>query len=189
MREQLKSATYAAHQRLENALGLLQEPISRGRILRTLQRFYGFHAVWEPALEAAIAAPFLLPRRKLSLLEQDLRTLGVSEDWLFTAPTCWAAASLCGNEAAAAGSLYVMEGGTLGGQVIIRALEGSPWFPPGGLRYWNPYGADTGRRWTETVAYLDSLPDDFAEEAVATANACFDLLESWLMQGHREILV
>ena len=185
LRERLRRATQPAHRRLEAALALLDEPVSPTRILGILQRFYGFHAVWEPALESAVPATFLLPRRKLALLEQDLRILGMTDAWLRNAPSCRAARDLCGSEAAAAGSLYVMEGGTLGGQVITRALEHTVGFP-GRLNYWNPYGADTSRRWTETVSYLEALPASCADEAVASAVRCFKVLNSWLLEGQCE---
>ncbi len=186
LRERLRNATQPAHRRLEAALGLLEEPVSPARIRRTLQRFYGFHAVWEPALAPVVPAPLLLPRRKLTLLEQDLRILGTTDDWLRRAPLCRAAGELCRSEAAAAGSLYVVEGGTLGGRVILRALEHTAWFAPQRPSYWNPYGSETGRRWTETVAYLEALPAAYAGEAIASAIACFELLHSWLLEGHRE---
>lgn len=185
LRERLKRATLPAHQRLEESLGLLKAPLAPGRIFRTLQRFHGFHAAWEPALVPVVPAQLLLPRLKLSLLEQDLRGLGATEASLGNAPTCYVARRLCRNEAAAAGSLYVMEGGSLGGQVIVRALEHTGWFSPRRPSYWNPYGADTGRRWTETVAYLESLPAGCADEAVASAIACFELLHSWLLEDQR----
>lgn len=185
LRDRLREATQPAHQRLEAALGLLDEPVSPRRIVRTLLGFHGFHVVWESALESVLPARITGPRLKLALLERDLRRLGVPEESLSQGPRCRAARSLCRSEAAGAGSLYVMEGGTLGGQVIVRALAQTGWFPAQRPSYWNPYGADTGRRWKETVAYLETLPPHFADEAVASAIACFELLQSWLLQEER----
>jgi heme oxygenase len=78
-----------------------------------------------------------------------------------------------------------MEGGTLGGQVIVRALGHTGWFSPQRPSYWNPYGADTGRRWTETLAYLETLPVACADQAVASAIECFELLQTWLPREQR----
>jgi heme oxygenase len=74
----------------------------------------------------------------------------------------------------------VLEGGTLGGRVIERVLAAAPWYPEGGLSYWNPYGNDTGKRWKETLDYLESLPVSWADEVIGSAEATFDLLERWL---------
>jgi heme oxygenase len=188
LRDRLRQATQPAHQRLEVALGLLDQPVSPNRILSTLQAFHGFHAVWEPALALVLPAALLAPRLKLGLLERDLRLLGVPEASIRSSPTCGAAQMLCRSEAAAAGSLYVMEGGTLGGQVIVRELAHTGWFSKERASYWNPYGSDTGRRWTETLAYLESLPAAWADEAIASAIACFELLQSWLLQEQRATL-
>lgn len=188
LRARLRRATQPAHRQLEAALGLLEDPVTAHRILGTLQRLHGFHAAWEPALAPVVPAPVLLPRLKLPLLEQDLHVFGATKESLHNAPACHAAALLCRNPAAAAGTLYVMEGGTLGGQVIVRSLEHTGWFSSRRPSYWNPYGADTGRRWSETVTYLESLPDRCADEAIASAIACFELLQSWLLQEQRATL-
>jgi len=181
LRARLREATQPAHLRLEAGLRLLEEPLNEARILRLLARFHGFHATWEPALRGVIPAHLLNVRVKLPLLERDLRSLGAADDFLRGLPACLEAVSCCRSEASAAGSLYVLEGSTLGGRVINRLLSGAPWYPAGGLAYWDPYGADTGKRWRETLVYLESLPPDWSDEVIASARATFDLLHSWLV--------
>ena len=186
LHDRLRTATRESHANVEATLDLLATPASPAHILQTLQRFYGFHAAWEPALRSVIPAPVLQPRLKTALLEQDVLDLGCAASWFLHAPLCQAARNLCNSEAAAAGSLYVMEGATLGGQVIGRALADAPWLPPHGLRYWNPYRNDTGRRWTETLKYLEGLPEKSADETIQSADACFGLLLSWFTEGAHE---
>ena len=180
LRARLREATLPAHARLEASLDLLGEPVSSERIIWLLGRFHGFHATWEPALKTVVPESVLRPRLKLSLLQHDLRRLGADEEQLRDLPVCRAATALCQCEAAAAGALYVLEGSTLGGQIISRSLKGNAWYPSEGLRYWNPYETNTGQRWKETLAYLESLPTIWAEEAVDSAIGAFKLLESWL---------
>jgi len=177
----LRDATQPDHLRLEGELRLLEEPLTQGRTLRLLARFHGFHRAWEPALEGVIPDHLLNARLKLPLLERDLRSLGAGDDFLRTLPACADAASLCRDEASAAGSLYVLEGSTLGGRVINRVLSGAPWYPATGLAYWDPYGAATGSRWKETLGYLESLPSGWSDEVIASACATFALLHSWLL--------
>jgi heme oxygenase len=177
----LKEATRAAHARLEAALGILATPLALERIIRLLERFHGFHAAWEPALAGRVPDLLLRPRLKLPLLQHDLHCLGVAEQQLLALPSCERAAGLCASHAAAAGTLYVMEGSTLGGRIISRSLRAAPWHPPQSLQYWNPYGDDTGRRWSETLAYLESLPPADDDAVVSSAIDTFDVLHDWLL--------
>ena len=176
----LRETTRAAHERLESALNLLMEPIPEARVVHLLERFYGFHAAWEPALEGVVPASLLRPRLKLPLLRHDLQSLGLDAKRLDSLPACADAAILCASEAAAAGALYVLEGSTLGGRIIGRTLEAAHWYPAQRLLYWEPYGSDIGRRWSETLAYLDSLPPGKSDVIVQGAVATFDLLRAWL---------
>jgi heme oxygenase (biliverdin-IX-beta and delta-forming) len=58
------------------------------------------------------------------------------------------------NRAEALGALYVLEGSTLGGRMILRALAARGVDAPE-LRFLDPYGADTGARWRAFLAVLD----------------------------------
>jgi len=176
----LREATRAAHERLEFALNLLEAPIPADRIVHLLERFHGFHAALEPALHRIVPEPLLRPRLRLALLEQDLQCLGIDRQRLPALPVCRAAAELCKSEADAAGVLYVLEGSTLGGRIISRSLQACPWYPPQPLRYWDPYGSETGRRWSETLAYLQSLAPTGSDAVIRSAIATFDLLQAWL---------
>lgn len=160
---------------------MLAAPITAVRIVRLLERFHGFHAVWEPALRGRVPESLLAPRRKLPLLQHDLRCLGVGEGRLLALPRCLAAIRLGASEADAAGALYVMEGSVLGGRIISRSLRAAPWHPPQRLLYWDPYGDDTSRRWSETLAYLESLPPAQSDAIVRSAAATFGVLQAWLL--------
>jgi len=183
LRSRLREATAPAHRRLEAALDLSAANLRRDRLIALLGRFHGFHAGWEPALRRVVPASIAGPRLKLSLLQDDLRRLGLDETTLRALPVCADTAVLCASEAAAAGSLYVLEGSTLGGQILQRSLRTHDWYPAEGLRYWNPYGAHTGQRWHETVSYLEARPARQGDETVNAAVSTFVLLESWLLAG------
>jgi heme oxygenase len=58
------------------------------------------------------------------------------------------------------GALYVLEGSTLGGQVISRHLEKHfGWKDGRGYSFFLGHGAHTGERWREVVKTLESRPD------------------------------
>ncbi|MBI1180092.1 MAG: biliverdin-producing heme oxygenase [Alphaproteobacteria bacterium] len=173
--DELRRATASSHAGLERALessGLLSGP--PGGAL--LERFYGFHAAWEPAMAAGLGDDALFePRRRLALLEADLHDLGRTPAELARLPRCIAAAGLA---AAPHGSLYVLEGATLGGQVIRRRLHARGTPCP---RYFNPYGAATGAMWSALKARLRGATTMEGRAAMtAAAVATFELLHDWL---------
>lgn len=184
--ERLKQATHELHVSLESALGLLSPPMDRGRVTTLIARFYGFHAAWEPALTGLIAdEAFLAPRRRASLAAGDLAALGLSTAEIDALPRCRDAASFT-DEGAAWGSLYVMEGSTLGGKVITRRLAEEDWLPASGLGYFDPHGEHTGTRWRETRERLTALTGTALEQAVIDgARATFQRLAAWLQPAYR----
>lgn len=179
LQARLRAGTAAAHEALESALDLLHQPLDRQRFIRVLTGFHGFHRAWEPALAATLPPP-LQPLSRLPLIEDDLRRLGLDAAALHEAPACTEAAFIEGDADAALGSLYVLEGSTLGGRVISRAVAGAAWCPPGGLRYFDPYGAATGRRWRCTLDRLAAAAAD-AERVEAGALRTFRVLQEWLV--------
>jgi heme oxygenase (biliverdin-IX-beta and delta-forming) len=178
----LRSQTQDAHGALEAQLGLLEQPASSECYAHLLSRFLGFHLVWEDDLKAFPAlAREMEMRSRLRHLRHDLRMLGLTEADINGVPLCVDAHGLTANEAHALGSFYVLEGSTLGGQLITRHLSSERWLPAEGLSYFNPYGSRTGdmwrsfRRWLETQARHHD-----ADDIVAGARATFVVLQKWL---------
>src|SRR5437763_1438196 len=125
LRQRLKRETAAVHQRLEALLGLLEPDLSTHRYRRLLQTFYGFYSPVEAGLVrlAADRPPvgFAL-RARSELIEHDLLALGLSRRELAELPRCVELPRLSSAEELA-GSLYVLEGACLGGQVIAPVLR------------------------------------------------------------------
>lgn len=182
LRSLLRARCQSSHERLEQSLDLLRPDADAARFGALLSAFHGFHRRWEPALADALPqdARWLADRRRLRLIEDDLAALGWSAEAIAGLPACEGAAALCATPAAAMGTLYVLEGSTLGGKMIARHVAAQPWAPPRGLRYFDPYGADTGLRWRETLARLEAMPGHDWPAACDAAVACFDQLLAWL---------
>lgn len=182
----LREATGACHAVLEHALGLLRPSCGAAHFRALLGRFHGFHRAWEPALANALGDDdFLRRRQREPLLRADLRALGLPAADIDALPACAAAAALCRTPAAALGSLYVLEGSTLGGQQISRHLAQASWAPPGGLRYFDPHRAATGQRWRETLTRLEATPGAWHPALIDGAVATFGLLHGWLPHAGR----
>ena len=181
----LRDATGEAHARLEAGLDLLRPPLERARFVRVLARFHGVHAAWEPALARRPEFGALMAERsRLPRLAHDLGRLGLSPGEIAALPVCTAAASLTQSFEGAWGSLYVMEGSTLGGRVIARALADAEWLPEGGLSYFDAHGAETGRRWRDLAAMMEeSVAPDAWPAVAAGAARTFALLEAWMAEA------
>jgi heme oxygenase (biliverdin-IX-beta and delta-forming) len=158
------------HDAIEAALDWERRVATASGYRGLLERLYGFHAGWEPRVAALVGDGFE-GRGKLPLLAADLRALGVHEPAGLPRPEPMPLTSA----AAAWGSLYVIEGSTLGGQLIARRVRAELGFEG---RYHGAYGGDTGRMWRAFRAGLNEVAD--ADAAVDGARRTFVGLRGWL---------
>jgi heme oxygenase len=181
----LRSRTRDAHSALEEQLGLLDQPASTEYYARLLLRFLGFHLVWEQGLQAFPAlARELKTRSRLQQLRHDLKTLGLADAEISRVPLCSDAHCVTTDEARALGSFYVLEGSTLGGQLITRHLSSAPGFPAQGLSYFNPYGVRTGEMWRSFKRWLEIQAEHHAvNDILSGARGTFGVLQTWLSEG------
>lgn len=177
----LKSATAGHHARVEALMPSLDALATPAGYAAALRALHAFHAAWEPAVWRApgLAEAGLDEgaRRKLPLLERDLRALAVAP--CRVRPP----APAVPDAAAALGALYVLEGATLGGRVIHRHVAGPLGLTPErGGAYYHGYGAATGARWKELGEGVRRYVAAYGGEArvVDGAVACFAALEAWL---------
>ena len=179
---ELKVATAEIHARTERLLPSLALLATRDGYVRCLLVLHGFHAAWEPAIWRTAGVKEAGFRggewAKVSLIERDLRFLGVGEEQLAISIE----RPVLDSCAAALGALYVLEGATLGGQVIERhASRAVGVSAQAGGSYFHGYGARTGDMWR---AFGDALSawvghNGQSESIVQGAVDCFRSLESW----------
>lgn len=180
--ERLKRETRPAHERIERDLDLMAPTLSVDRYRSLLIGFFGFYAAWEPSAAAAIADDgFFGPRRKLHLLVQDLAALGCDAAAIRAMPVCPAVPSMPGVREAM-GSLYVLEGATLGGQFIACHLERTLGLSTeSGGAFFRSYGRQVGPMWQAFRARLAALSSPEADSVVVqSAQATFARLHDWL---------
>lgn len=186
--QRLKHATREDHQQVERTVDLGARLRSREAYGAVLARFYGFYAPLEAALAAvdglALALADLGARSKAGLLARDLATLGVAADQLGALPRCGALPALP-DVAHAFGCMYVLEGATLGGQLIARQLGGLGVTPEAGGAFYTSYGPAVGPMWRSFGASLTAYATtpEREEAMVSTARATFAALEGWLAGG------
>ncbi len=178
--EQLKSKTAISHKRLETAVDILNPALTREAYRALLSDFYAFYAPLEQQVfEASAWAELkfdLAARRKLPLLERDLKALGV-------ALPAWCTSLKLTGFAQLLGGLYVTEGATLGGQVMTRHLKTSLGLTPdSGAAFFASYGERVGPMWLEFRSFLSAQATNQKTEAeiVAGALETFTQFEAWL---------
>jgi heme oxygenase len=146
----LRDATRPEHDRLERRVDILtriSEPMARRALV---EGFYSLHRDLEAALAPWLSgAPGLdfAGRSRMALLKADLEGLGGR-------PPGPESVAVAGDREAL-GLLYVLEGSTLGGQVIRREARriGAPMEH---LSFLDPYGAEVGPRWRAFLAVVDA---------------------------------
>jgi len=177
---ELRAATRGRHDRIERLLGFDSAmPLPRyGAILLGFQRFL---AAWEAELHEALPARlhgWLAGRGRQAFVAEDLAFLGASvpAQPLRRVPRCLPQRSV----PAAFGSLYVIEGSALGGQVIAPRLERELGLAPGrGASYFHGYGESTGAMWREfRLRAAAEIGDDpvHRRQACRAAEQTFDAL-------------
>ena len=186
LRLALKTHTKTYHDRLEAALGWLLRPLTVTEYRTVLARFYGLYVPLEAALGAVLASgavPLAFScRRKVPLLEHDLCTLGLPLTEVHALPCCTRIPTLS-DHAHALGCLYVLEGATLGGQVISRYLRDHLGVTrENGGRFFHSYGADIGFMWQTFCHVLNETLTTSAQHDAAIASACatFTTFEYWM---------
>lgn len=144
---------------------------------RFLAKMYGFVALYETKLcnhATAFGPAWQLEQRyRAMLILKDLQQLG----YLKIPPLCPTLPPL-DTHAQLLGAMYVLEGSTLGGQVIARNLEKLNILAP---QYFSGRGSQTGPLWKSfclnlTAAAATEDPDVL----VASASLTFQSLAAWL---------
>jgi len=182
----LKTQTVDCHVALEKSMNVFQRVRSEGDYRGLMREFY---TLYEP-LEAhlAQAADWELRgwdfegRRKTGWLREDLQALGVSDAEIAGWPRASALPSFDGF-GAAVGGLYVLEGSTLGGQMIARELlEPMGITTERGGKFFRAYGEETGRRWREFGQWVETqaAQTPIEDAAVRGARETFGGFAQWM---------
>jgi len=152
----LRGSTGPLHDDIE-ALLQLEAPMPLRRYGRILRGFHEFLQLWEPRVRQALPErlhPWFDARVRSPFAARDLTALALPEDGTHQTMHASALAAQQGlrldSPAAAIGSLYVIEGSALGGQVLTpKLLAAHGLTPEHGTAYFHGFGARTGAMWRE----------------------------------------
>lgn len=178
--QRLRFETAVDHLAVEGALPLMNVGLDRAQYAACLGRIYGVVAAWEE--QAAAVAPgwmraMLVARQRAGLLRLDLA-------WFGETRRDYGRPSLpeMNDLPSVFGSMYVMEGSTLGGQVIARHVEAALDLREGeGDAYFRGHGKDTGPMWKQFCEVLQHrVPDSDTDAVVLSAKAMFAVFGAWV---------
>lgn len=186
----LRRAT-ADHHRAVEAVTRLDGDWGLDHYTRVLWGFEAFLKHWEPAMQAALPhrlRPWFASRSRMPFLQADLDLLGrpaPPPEGQDAALRPWPRLS---SPAAAMGSLYVLEGSALGGQLIARRLRERHGRGAGeGGAYFTGWAARTGEMWRQFRAELAA---ELGDDEAAIAQACEGAVDTFrALIGHFEALV
>lgn len=190
--DRLRRETRDCHERLEAQVDMHRLARSRDGYRRTLEAMLGFYGPVEEALARLDWRPAGIEigeRRKAHLIAADLAALGLAPEAVAALPRCADLPDLP-DLRAGLGCLYVLEGATLGGQLILREVrERLSLEPEGGASFFASYGPRVGVMWREFKARLDAAcaNEEAATAAVLAAAGTFEALERWLGERLQDI--
>lgn len=175
----LKAATAAHHERTERLVPALDPALGLDGYAAILARFRAAYAPMEAGL-AGVSWPEGFDadaRRKVPLLDADLAWLAARGVAVPSVAPVVPPAPHAGTLAAGIGTLYVLEGASLGGQVIVRRLAPRLGVGAGaGASFYAGYGARTGPMWKAFAAMAEAwgagAPGEW-DAAIASAREAF----------------
>lgn len=168
LQHRIRQRTAAAHAALENTplmRAFDADSLSMPAYRSYLSLQWRLHAPLETLLARWLPAQWgELRLRKAEWLLQDLLAMDARPDLALPAPCT------LDSWAHALGMLYVLEGSTLGLQVVRKQLQHRHRALEVASRFMLGYGAETGRHWRDFLVLLEALPE--AEWPLAEATAC-----------------
>ena len=185
--ENLKSDTAPMHRALEQtalSIDLMSPDVSRGQYTQYLRAMCGVIAFTESAIFPLVerVVPHLSKRKKLPALVADIRALtGAGKE----ETTSFKPFSLPVSENFALGFMYVIEGSTLGGRVILRHLQSRPFFSEhDASEFFAGYGAETGSLWKSFLAALSAhaVREGAQQEIIEGAMAGFESIRNYFTE-------
>jgi heme oxygenase (biliverdin-IX-beta and delta-forming) len=185
---QLKTRTAHQHQATEATVDLMRDDYTLQDYRHLLVRFYSFYKPFEEKMSESLAKHSVEfnhnERLNTPKLVADLVNLGMPETEISQINLCDDLPNLDSTERIF-GSLYVIEGSTLGGQVISRHLKGKfDLDETKGAAFFSGYGKETGKMWNgyrEAVTNFAETTEN-RDEIIAGANETFEKIGKCLVK-------
>lgn len=180
LQEKLKAQTQSLHSELEQQMfvhDIMQKTLNIEQYKRLLACNYLVHWFYEEEIFSKLTTATGLSidiekRKKLDSLMLDLNDVKISE--LSLQKINFNTIEFK-NEYAALGAMYVLEGATLGGSVIIKQLRLNLNFDPSfNFNYYGIYGKELITNWQQFLSQLNAIPTAHHNEVILGAENMFE---------------
>ena len=188
----LRHETRQEHHDLEKALDLFSDQFNVTDYRNLLLKLFVFHVAFDAYLavkghEGIIAEKFYLEgRSKKTWLAQDVNFMGIDNVANIRNLSYDDFATLLPSTEHIWGAIYVIEGSTLGGEILAKHFTKTlGLFPETGLRFFTAYGSQTKAKWNETIWQLNALDKQDVRHAdiIVGAKRTFGFLKLHLTDG------
>ncbi len=178
----LKERTSMQHSQIENTplvSKLINNTITLSEYQLLIRKFYGYIAPSEELIQKLTSRYLLIQREKSLSLLSDLAVFGIEKH---SVEFCCCLPLLETYEQVL-GYMYVMEGSTLGGQIIAKKLQETlNLTPENGASYFYGYGKNTRNKWAEFCQLLDDRKHyEHTYEILIAASQTYSTLNDWLL--------
>ena len=179
LQEKLKAQTQVLHNELEQQMfveHIMQKTLNIEQYKKLLACNYLVHSLYEEEIFNKLTTEIALSidvekRTKLTSLILDLNDAKISEQALEQIKINTIEFK---NEYAALGAMYVLEGATLGGSVIIKQLRLNLNFDSlFKFNYYGIYGKDLITNWQQFLSQLNTIPETHHDEVILGAENMF----------------
>lgn len=178
----LKEATRPMHEALEACMfseNILAKSLTPDQYRLLIQANYTVHALLENRVFTALSADVkhalqVEERAKLPALEADRHILSIPGEINLPAHIFVPGIH---DQQQALGAMYVMEGATLGGNMIVRHLKKTAALAALSFHYYGVYGETTGEKWKRFQNVLNTYVSPDSEACVAKATEVFIFMQ------------
>lgn len=145
-----------------------------------LKPFYAFFGGLEDHIATSLVKPYLddyPQRRKTALLAQDILFCGgelPTKAHTDALPEVY-------DPISAMGAIYVIEGSSLGGQIISRMIAKQLHASENSFSYFIGYGDQTESMWLRFKNSVNQLPEARAAELIKAGNDTFMKFKNWIV--------
>jgi len=179
LQEILKQATRADHDQLEQLMyvgDIMSGNLSLAQYKQLLITNYIVHKNLEHLLFNSLSPEIaqqlnLSHREKLAALQKDMDELDLAEP-----ENDIEAINFNMNDGELLGAMYVLEGATLGGSVIVKRLKTNPNFGGLALNYYQVYGGQLIPMWKQFCEVLNQQPESSYNDAISGAKKMFNYI-------------
>lgn len=181
--QRIKENTQVYHVQIERTLllhQLMNASINMADYHLLLKKFHAYILPCEKTIRHSRWSSLLKNRDKTPLLINDLSSLGINN----SRKKCLNLPPLITQEQIL-GYLYVIEGATLGGQILAKKLKKQLGVTDHcGAKYFNGYGNNSSVMWTEFCDIINQANALQEQYILSSASITYTTLIDWMNQGH-----